>query len=205
MPVTFLFLIAGGLLLAIFTFDLVTVKFRLRPHEPLPQRWEELDIFDLMRVRRSCRSFQIRKLTPADFDELMKYVCLHSAEPTIGRAPIRFEYVAAPLTVWPVVNGTQFLVATAPRAHNRLAVSDIGRTLQKIVMDATRMGLGTCWIDPGADQSSIVYHLGDHFDPQQDHIICVCAVVGRREGNSGFERTSRIIQVRCELGVERVH
>ena len=176
MPVTYLFLIASGLLLVILSFDLITVKCRLRPHEPLPQRQEDMDVFDLMRVRRSCRSFQTRKLTSADFDELMEYVRLHSAEPTIGNVPIRFEYVAAPLTVWPVVNATEFLVAISPREYDRLAIIDIGRTLQKIVMDATRMGLGTCWIGPGADHSSIVRHLGVRFDALQDHIICVCAV-----------------------------
>lgn len=175
MSAAYLFLIAGSLLLAVFTFDLITVKYRLRPREPLPERQEELDIFDLMRARRSCRSFQTRKVTPADFDELMGRVRLHCAQPTIGRAPIRLEYVAAPLTVWPVVNATEFLVAIAPHEYDRLAVIDIGRTLQKIVMDVTRMGLGTCWIGPGADQSSILPHLGDRFDPQQDHIICVCA------------------------------
>ena len=38
------------------------------------------------------------------------------------------------------------------------------------------MGLGTCWIGPGADQSSIIAHLGDRFHPDEDHIICVCAI-----------------------------
>ena len=51
MPVAYLFLIASGLLLAIFTFDLVTVKFRLRPRERLPERKGKMDTFDLMRAR----------------------------------------------------------------------------------------------------------------------------------------------------------
>lgn len=169
-------LVLGVPLLAIFLFDLVTVKFRLRPSEPLPERVDEVSIFDLMRSRRSCRSFQTRSLTPADFAELMDSLSRHSAAPTIGDAPIRFEYVSAPLTVWPVVNATQFLVAIAPKDYNRLAVIDVGRSLQKVVMDATRMGLATCWIGPGADHASILRHLGDRFDSQRDHIICVCAV-----------------------------
>jgi len=67
-------------------------------------------------------------------------------------------------------------VAIAPSEYERLAVIDVGRSLQKIVMDATRMGLGTCWIGPGADQSSIVQQLGDRFNPKEDHMICVCAI-----------------------------
>ena len=106
----------------------------------------------------------------------MESVRIHTEEPTIGKSPIRFEYISAPLTVWPTVNVTQFLVAIAPKKYNRLAVIDVGRSLQKIVMDATRMGLGTCWIGPGADHASIMQELGDRFNEEKDHIICVCAV-----------------------------
>jgi hypothetical protein len=67
-------------------------------------------------------------------------------------------------------------VAIAPSEYNRLAVIDVGRSLQKIVMDATRMGLGTCWIGPGAKQASVARHLGDRFNPKKDHVICVCAI-----------------------------
>jgi nitroreductase len=176
-----LFAFIGSLLLIVFAFDLLTVKFRLRFPECLPKRNDGLGTFDLMRARRSCRSFQTRKLTSADNSELMESVRLHSEAPTIGKAPIRFEHVSAPLTVWPTVNATDFLVAIAPSEYNRLSVIDVGRSLQKIVMDATRMGLGTCWIGPGADHASIMQQLGDRFNPQEDHIICVC-VVGYKSG-----------------------
>ena len=165
----------GFLLLVVFAFDLITVKFRLRFPEALPKRKDDLDLFDLMRSRRSCRSFQTRKLTSADHSELMESVRRHSEAPTIGTAPIRFEYVSAPLTVWPTVNATEFLVAIVPSEYNRLAVIDVGRSLQKIVMVATRMGLATCWIGPGAEQTSVARYLGERFNPQEDHIICVCA------------------------------
>jgi hypothetical protein len=175
-PVAIPFVFVGSLLLMWLAFDLVTVKFRFRPHEPLPKRSDDLGIFDLMRARRSCRSFQTGKLTSADHNELMESVRLHSQEPRIGKSPVRFEHISAPLTVWPTVNATEFLVAIAPLEYDRLAVIDVGCGLQKIVMDATRMGLGTCWIGPGADHKSIMRHLGDRFDPKKDHIICVCAV-----------------------------
>jgi len=170
------FAFIGYLLLAVEIFDLITVKFRIRPHERLSKRKEDLGFFDLMRSRRSCRSFQTRKLTNADRDELMESVLKHSAEIRLGKSPVRFEYVSEHLTVWPTVNASEFLVAIAPLEYDRLAVMDVGRSLQKIVMDATRMGLGTCWIGPGADHKSIMKHLGDRFDPKKDHIICVCAI-----------------------------
>lgn len=158
-------------------FDIVTVRYSLRPKEALPKPNTHQDVFDLMRERVSCRSFQARDLTEQHFAELMKTVDVHSKlDKQLGTLPIRFEYVNAPLTVWPVVGCRQFLVAIAPKEYNRLSVIDVGRSLQKIVLHATRMGLSTCWIGPGADQKSIVYHLGDRFDQKIDHVICVCAL-----------------------------
>ena len=166
----------GGLVAILALFDLVTVKFKLHPAERLPKCNDDLDLFDLMRARHSCRSYQTRKLTEADRAELMQSVQLHLEEPKLAKSPIRFEYISAPLTVWPVVNATEFFVAIAPKEYDRLAVIDVGRSLQKVVMDATRMGLGTCWIGPGADHASIMGSLGERFDPEKDHIICVLAV-----------------------------
>ncbi|ARP68779.1 nitroreductase [Streptomyces pluripotens] len=178
-PVILFWLPAGAasLLLVTFVFDLVTVKLGLHPVEAVPERRDGLGAFDLMRARRSCRSFQSRDLAPAHRTELMESVRAHTRpDRLIGSSPVRMEYIAAPLTVWPVVGAHEFLVAIAPRTYDRLAVVDVGRSLQKVVLDATRMGLATCWIGPGADQKSVVQHLGDRFDPEKDHVICVCAV-----------------------------
>lgn len=167
----------GTLLLAAAAFDVVTVKLGLRPREPLPHRRDDLGIFDLIRSRRSCRSFQSRDLTRPDREELKSAVREYTRpDRLIGTSRIRLEYIAAPLTVWPTVGGHEFIVAIAPHAYDRLSVIDVGRSLQKVVLRATRMGVATCWIGPGADQSSIVKHLGDRFDPERDHVVCVCAV-----------------------------
>ncbi len=169
--------ILGSLLFLNLIFDICTVKLNLRPTDRLPRSNDHLNAFDLMRLRRSCRSFQSRNLTTSDLHELMECVRVQT-QPTslIGSCPIRFEYVAAPLTVFPVVGGHEFLVAVAPSKYNRLSVIDVGRSLQKVVIHATRMGIAMCWIGPGADHGSIVKHLGDRFNAEEDHIICVCAV-----------------------------
>lgn len=170
-------LVIAFTLFMVFIFDVCTLKLGFRPTEPLPARRDELDAFDLMRARRSCRSFQTRKLTPADHAELMECVRIQSQQSRLlGDDPVRFEFVSAQLTVWPVVGGQEFLVAIAPRKYCRLSIVDVGRSLQKVVLQATRMGLATCWIGPGADHKSLVGHLGARFDPERDHIICVCAV-----------------------------
>jgi nitroreductase len=156
--------------------DIVTVKFKIRFSEPLPKRKDSLTDIELMQIRHSCRSYQTKKLFRKDYEELMLSVKHHLSEPKFSSESIRLEYISAPITVWPTVNASEFLVAIAPKEYNRLAILDVGKTLQKIVIDATRMGLGTCWIGPGADHKSITAQLGNNFNPEKDNIICVCAI-----------------------------
>ncbi len=198
MSVAYVFGLAAVLLLTILIFDLATVKLHLHPRERLPKRNDNMDMFNLMRSRRSCRSFQSRKLTTSDHKELMKSVRVNSEMTTstmFGKEPIRFEYIAEKLTVWPVVGASEFLVAIAPSKYSRLAVIDVGHSLQKVVIEATRMGLATCWIGPGADQSSIIKHLENRFDPDNDHIICVCAI--------GYKSWYKPLMLRLIVNIQR--
>ncbi len=183
----------GALLLLDVVVDISTIKLGIRPPERIPAPLNELDAFDVMRARRACRSFQKRDLTDEHRALLRSSVAdWTQPEVLIGDHPIRLEYLAAPLTVWPVVGGREFLVAIAPRDYSRTAIIDVGRSLQHVVIEATRRGLATCWIGPGADHASIIEHLGDRFDPDRDHIVCVCAVGYK----SHFTPTaSRLMQV----------
>lgn len=166
----------AGLLTLVVAFDIVTCKWKLRPPERRPPRLDDLGPFELLLARHSCRSFQTRLMSDADREELLATVETELARPTIGELRPRLEYIAAPLTVWPTVNASEFLVAIVPEPYARVAVIDVGRSLQRVVMTATRMGLGTCWIGPGADHASVTAELGERFDPEREHIICVCAV-----------------------------
>ena len=172
------FLGMGALLISINIFDILTVKYNVRPKESLPKRRDNLNEFDLMRARTACRSFQNRLLREHDRNELFEEInrVLKSQNDNIGNNDIRFEYVNERLTVWPVVGAQEFIVAIAPKEYDRLSVIDVGRNLQKVVHSATRMGLATCWIGPGADQSSIIDTLGVKFNSDSDHIICVTAI-----------------------------
>jgi Putative TM nitroreductase len=167
----------AALLGANLVFDVTTVRLGWHPPEAMPKPRDQLSPFDLMRSRVSCRSFQNRNLTDAHRKAVVDLARVYSQpDACIGTHPIRLEYLAAPLTVWPVVRATEFLVAIAERTYHQEAVVDIGYSLQKVVLEATRMGLATCWIGPGADPSSIAKHLGARFDPERDHVICVCAI-----------------------------
>jgi len=170
-------LLASGAVLAITVFDLITVKMRLHPMEAIPRPLIGLDAFDTMRARRACRSFQRRKLAPEHLKAVLADAALYGQPAQqIGAQPVRFEYINAPLTVWPVVGCEEFLVAIAPKSYDRMSVIDIGRSLQKVVHKATAQGLATCWIGPGADQASVIQHLGARFNPSEEHVICVCAI-----------------------------
>jgi hypothetical protein len=59
------------------------------------------------------------------------------------------------------VGAREFLVALAPHEYDRVSIIDVGRALQKVVLDATRMGVATCCIGPGTDQTDIQNLLGD--------------------------------------------
>ncbi len=168
-------LVASALLFLVL-FDVITGKFCLRFPESRPKTNSHLSLSNLMIVRKSCRSYQTRDLSSSDMSGFLASLNKHSRGEKIGAAPIRFEFVSAPITVWPVVNARHFVVAIAPAEYERTAIIDIGRCLQKVVIDATRMGLGTCWIGPGADHKSVLQHLGDRLDPDRDSIICLCAV-----------------------------
>jgi nitroreductase len=170
------FLVPAGLLALVAAFDVVTTKWKIRLPERRPLSNDDLDAFDLLRARRSCRSFQTRRMSDVDREALLAAVNAALDVPMLGDETPRLEYITAPLTVWPTVNASEFLVAIVPKAYDRTAIIDVGRTLQRVVMEATRMGLGTCWIGPGADHESIIAHLGERFDADADHIICVCAV-----------------------------
>ncbi|QDO83951.1 nitroreductase [Shewanella psychropiezotolerans] len=171
-----IFVLLPTLLLAIILFDIVTTRLRIRLPEPLPKSNEESDVFSLMRNRRSCRSYQTRPLTDEHEQALLESVTRHLKEPKFSESNIRLEWVHAPLTIWPVVNARHFLIAIAPAKYDRKAVLDIGKTLQKVVIDVTRMGLGSCWIGPGADHNSVKSVLNERFDENKDAIICVCAI-----------------------------
>eukprot|EP00547_Thalassionema_nitzschioides_P011062 CAMPEP_0194259896 /NCGR_PEP_ID=MMETSP0158-20130606/44670_1 /TAXON_ID=33649 /ORGANISM="Thalassionema nitzschioides, Strain L26-B" /LENGTH=257 /DNA_ID=CAMNT_0038999879 /DNA_START=630 /DNA_END=1404 /DNA_ORIENTATION=- len=97
---------------------------------------------------------------------------------TLGPEFIRFEYVDSPLKVWPAVNAHEFLVAIGPAKYDRMAMIDVGRSLQAVILHATRMDVATCWIGPGADHLSVqkALKLEGRYNNTRDHIICVCAI-----------------------------
>lgn len=163
------------LLFCVALLDILFVKFGLAPPEPLPRaNKDSKNLIDLIMSRHSCRSFQRRHLTSEHKEELLKLIN-HYVKDTLFGKPIRLEFTTAPLAVWPTVNAQQFIVALASTEYSKYAIMDVGRCLEKIVIQAQgEMGLETCWIGPGADHATIKKQLG--IDPNKYHPICVCAI-----------------------------
>ncbi|CAE7536756.1 unnamed protein product [Symbiodinium natans] len=167
----------AALLAGLLLFDVATIKLGAHPVEPLPKPPNFTDPFDVILRRRSCRAFQDRRLTAAHLQDL-----LHVSEVFVqqsrllGEAPIRLVYVQAPLTVWPVVGAQEFLVALVPKQYDRMSVLDVGRSLQRVVLHATSLGVATCWIGPGTDHQSVIAALGPRYNSDKERICCVCAM-----------------------------
>ena len=185
--VVFILSAAGKLLLAIGIFDIVTLKFNIRPFtESIPKRPTSIDnnnenddLCSIMQQRHSCRSFHPRRILDKDREELLQVANIASKDILGSSSSIRFEYVNSPLKVWPTVGAREFLVAIGPAKYDRMAMMDVGRSLQRVVIHATKMGIATCWIGPGADHDSVTAALksqGIVYDSAHDHIVCVCAI-----------------------------
>ena len=148
--VLFILSSTGKLLLAIGIFDIVTLKFNIRPFtESIPNRPTSIDnnenddLCSIMQQRHSCRSFQPRRILDKDREELLQVASIASKDILGSSSSIRFEYVNSPLKVWPTVGAREFLVAIGPAKYDRMAMMDVGRSLQRVVIHATKMGIAT--------------------------------------------------------------
>jgi len=168
----------GGIFYLRFLYEILIIKYKLvgeRPRQELPK---DKDVFQLMRDRYSCRSFQDRYLIESDQRKL--YDIIKAENGPIGHwytgGPIEYVHVREALKVWPVVGAKEFIVALIPEVYDRQAVIEAGRRLQRIVMKAYASGISTCWIGPGADHESIRRALAKRESEISGHILCVCAV-----------------------------
>lgn len=179
MPIAWVFYALAILFAARGLFDLAVIKFRLFSlPEPAPVPIAG-DALDVIRARRSCRSFQAHPLSKDHRALVEASVAHHTAldcAEALTQGEVRAVYVAAPLRVWPSVNAREFLVVLGPADDDRAAVIEAGRAMQSVVLDLTAAGIATCWIGPGADQRSVEDALGDRFDPTRDQVLCVIAI-----------------------------
>ena len=158
-----------------------------------------MNLLDHIRQRHSCRSYREEPVAREHIESLLEAARL--APSACNQQPWRFAIVTDNALRQRLVNegflpGIRMQWALMAPVHIVLGIKrgvvthriaplfsrvdypliDAGIAGEHLVLAATELGLGTCWIGPGADQKSIIEHLGDRFDPEKDHVICVCAI-----------------------------
>jgi nitroreductase len=123
-------------------------------------------IADLINARYSCRTYRDEPLTPDQRTCLTGHLAAHTVGPFGSRA--RFALVAAAaddraalkrLGTYGFIKGaTGFIVGAVRRAPNDL--EDYGYLLERVVLYATELGLGTCWLGGTFTRSSFVRRFG---------------------------------------------
>jgi nitroreductase len=117
-------------------------------------------ITKLIRKRYSCRSYQTQPITPDDRQQLTS--CLESLQTGPLGAPVRFQLAAATgqdrsslrgLGTYGFIKGaTGFIIGVVQQGEHNL--EDFGCALEQIVLAATGLGLGTCWLGGSFTRSS---------------------------------------------------
>lgn len=108
-----------------------------------------MDIINSIKQRRSCRTFTNESLNTSDREELQEFIDNHKIG--INGVSIEFMLVEKNATEIPMKipyglirgNKTYILGKTNPTP---LAKTNYGYMLEKIVLKATEMNLGTCWV-----------------------------------------------------------
>jgi nitroreductase len=115
---------------------------------------------DLIRRRFSCRSYASEPIGKPEREQLDAALAAAVRGP-LG-SPLRFRLIAATaednqslrgLGTYGFIRGaTGFIIGAAPRAEKNL--EDFGYRLEQIILLATDLGLGTCWLGGTFTQSS---------------------------------------------------
>jgi len=123
-------------------------------------------VSELIRRRYSCRTYRPEPIAGAQQRRLTELMAAHAAGP-LG-APARFALVAAApgddsalrrLGTYGFIKGaTGFIVGAVRRAPRDL--EDYGYLLEHIILHATDLGLGTCWLGGTFTRSSFVRRFG---------------------------------------------
>ena len=147
-------------------------------------------VSELIRRRYSCRTYRPEPIAGAQQRRLTELMAAHAAGP-LG-APARFALVAAApgddsalrrLGTYGFIKGaTGFIVGAVRRAPHDL--EDYGYLLEQVILSATDLGLGTCWLGGTFTRSSFVRRFGGL---ARDEMMPAVASIGL-SGDDGSER-----------------
>jgi nitroreductase len=117
-------------------------------------------VTELIRARSSWRSFDGRALEPGDRARLEEFIAALEAGPFGGRVRLQLVESSAgdraelkKLGTYGMVKGARTFLAGAIR-QGPMAMEDYGCAFERVVIKATALGLGTCWLGASFNRSA---------------------------------------------------
>ncbi len=110
-------------------------------------------VVNSIQSRYSCRTFQNTPISAGHKSELLQFIMDHHTG-TFG-AKLRFQIgtiksglaILRRLNTYGFIKGTdEFLVGAMTQSIDGLELEEFGYVLEKIILKATSLGLGTCWM-----------------------------------------------------------
>lgn len=139
-----------------------------------------MTIIETIKIRKSCRTYSDRAIEPEKLSELKQFLASNKDTPFGGK--VRFQLIdfneleigeLKHLTTYGVIKGArQFIVGTVEKQP--MAMEDYGYCMEKNILKATSMGLGTCWLGGTFKRSGF----GDKISIGESELLPVISPVG---------------------------
>jgi hypothetical protein len=151
---------------------------------------------NIIRRRISCRSFDRRPIEPGQKDRLYRLLSESTTGP-LGTA-VRFELVSAGeqdlaalkgLGTYGFIRGASGFIIGAAR-HDKKNLEDYGYLMERAVLSATDMGLGTCWLGGSFNKSNFSRKISLNEAEIMPAVVAVGYAADKRRWLDSFIRRS---------------
>jgi hypothetical protein len=149
-------------------------------------------ITQTIQSRFSCRSFNNIQISEQNLSLLEDYISHNKIGPFGTKSRFEIGYVKSGgvllkrLNTYGFIKGTdEFLVGAIPNNCNNLELEDFGKVLEHIILKATELGLGTCWMG-GTFRKSVFAKL---INLQKDEMMPAVIAIGNPANKRGFTDT----------------
>ena len=111
-----------------------------------------MTIIETITIRKSCRTYSDRAIEPEKLSELRQFLASNIKTPFGSK--VRFQLIdfnemeigeLKNLTTYGVIKGARQFIVGAVEKQTK-AMEDYGYCMEKNILKATSMGLGTCWL-----------------------------------------------------------
>jgi nitroreductase len=154
-----------------------------------------MTIIETIKTRKSCRTYSNEPIEPGKISELRQFLASNKDTPFGGK--VRFQLIdfneleiseLKNLTTYGVIKGArQFIVGTVEKQP--MAMEDYGYCMEKNILTATSMGLGTCWMGGTFKRSGFA----DKISISEGELLPVISPVGySRDKRSVVDRMFRM-------------